>query len=668
MKYLGLLVLSFIVLIHSQAQPLQVPADYSTIQAAIDASTPGDSIHIAVGTYAENLTITHQLTIYSDFLISQDEQSISQTIIDGSAAASVIHCVNPNGNALELIGLTIQNGGGTEHPYYLLPDTTMLYGSGMYFAGIEDVRLNHLIVKDNSFATDNNSGGGLFAEMSGLDISHCLFESNEVFGQSFLGEGAAMCFYNCSVMMHDSQISENTGHGGYALGAGVYAVNSNMVFENTDFIDNVGSGSVMGWVGNSNLQMTSCEVSGNVASFTNVLTAQAGNSSSNLITLNDCLFAENEGNQFGTFHFIGSILTISNSEFTANSAAFDAPCLSASSCILDVSTTTFSENFCAGGSSLSCDAGAMELQGCQGVISQTLMKDNTIVSASSNGKGGALEMSSSVITLDSLIIKDNIGVSGGGVYAVNSHINMLETAICDNESERGGGIMSTSSVWEIINCTIAGNSAPAGNALWLDDDQGLILNSILWNENGEEIFCNTSSFSDTSHYDIAYSTVQGLDDEIENPDWIDITWQAGNIELAPHFQNVSDGDYRLLANSAQIDAGIDFFQVDTVVVLDTDDYLDSAPDMGYHETSVTSLQEEGGQRLVLFPNPVTHTLFVQGVGRAMQRIHIFDMSGRLLLSELLLHGQVDVSSLSAGVYVIELTGAEGQVSQHFIKE
>jgi hypothetical protein len=42
---------------HVRAGDLHVPADYATIQAAVDAAAPGDTIHIAPGVYTEQTTI-----------------------------------------------------------------------------------------------------------------------------------------------------------------------------------------------------------------------------------------------------------------------------------------------------------------------------------------------------------------------------------------------------------------------------------------------------------------------------------------------------------------------------------------------------------------------------------------------------------------------------------
>ena len=73
------------------AQTLNVPADYSTIQSAIDAAVNGDTILVQPGTYVENINFNGKnIIVASLFLTTADTSYIYQTIIDGNQTGRVV--------------------------------------------------------------------------------------------------------------------------------------------------------------------------------------------------------------------------------------------------------------------------------------------------------------------------------------------------------------------------------------------------------------------------------------------------------------------------------------------------------------------------------------------------------------------------------------------------
>jgi hypothetical protein len=88
---------------------LNVPGDFSSIQAAHDAASAGDTVLVAPGTYVGQITVTKAITLASHYLTTGDESYIGNTILDGDGAAFVIQIPISVGDRPTIQGFTIQN-------------------------------------------------------------------------------------------------------------------------------------------------------------------------------------------------------------------------------------------------------------------------------------------------------------------------------------------------------------------------------------------------------------------------------------------------------------------------------------------------------------------------------------------------------------------------------
>ena len=89
---------------------INVPSIYSTIVAALNAASNGDTILVAPGTYQEAIEMPNKsLVLASLFLITEDTSFISQTILDGNGGTRVIYVPDSVVTFPTIIGFTIQN-------------------------------------------------------------------------------------------------------------------------------------------------------------------------------------------------------------------------------------------------------------------------------------------------------------------------------------------------------------------------------------------------------------------------------------------------------------------------------------------------------------------------------------------------------------------------------
>ena len=138
------------------AADLLVPAQYPTIQAAIDAAQTGDSVLVSPGTYYE------QVNLSGKQLVLHGVGGAAQTILDGQGVHTVVIGANePLG--CEVSGFTIQNGNG--------------YTSGGVLVNDSSVRVHHCTLRANT-ASDLYGGAGFRSAGGASAVEDCLFTEN----------------------------------------------------------------------------------------------------------------------------------------------------------------------------------------------------------------------------------------------------------------------------------------------------------------------------------------------------------------------------------------------------------------------------------------------------------------------------------------------------------
>ena len=78
------------------------------------------------------------------------------------------------------------------------------------------------------------------------------------------------------------------------------------------------------------------------------------------------------------------------------------------------------------------------------------------------------------------------------------------------------------------------------------------------------------------------------------------------------------------------------------------------------------MQLPGGPAINIFPNPSANNIFIAVNNFHPAQVIFYDMDGRRAL-QLSYKPEIDISSLSSGVYIVEITGAEGTLNKKLIK-
>jgi len=234
---------------------VNVPADFATIQAAIDdaGTVNGDTVLVAEGLYTENIDFSGKdIVIASLYISDYTSTHIDNTIINGSASGPVVKFENSETMAAKLIGFSITNGSNVNGAGIYCNDATpslknlKIYantatssGGGIYLYD-SDARLDSLVINDNASPGDgaglscynsdplvtrtlfygnlSSSNGGAISAYNGSDISlrHVTVTENYA---NYDGSGIA-CLWNSTVTILNSIVYNNGVNGMFQSGSG----------------------------------------------------------------------------------------------------------------------------------------------------------------------------------------------------------------------------------------------------------------------------------------------------------------------------------------------------------------------------------------------------------------------------------------------------------------
>lgn len=163
------------------ANTINIPDDYSTIQAGIDASNDGDTVLVAQGSYVENLILEKEI-ILASHAINDDlddwmnNENIQNTKIIGNEPTDPKKgsCLQISFGNIEplILGFTFQDGLGTSMG---INDcgvyrTEMSGGAILAYQAYPTIMYNHFINNGTSQVGGGNAGGAAVA--NGGAISH----------------------------------------------------------------------------------------------------------------------------------------------------------------------------------------------------------------------------------------------------------------------------------------------------------------------------------------------------------------------------------------------------------------------------------------------------------------------------------------------------------------
>jgi predicted outer membrane repeat protein len=246
------------------ARDLKVPQQYATIQAAIDASSKGDRILVASGTYSgsgnvnldfRGKAITVQGAGYVSTIIDGENASQGFIFHSDESASSVVrsltikHCKGNTGAAISINGAS---------PLFLLcaiEDCKSTSGGAVYISGGQPSFQS--VVFNRNHAT--GSGGAVYSDEASPLFIGCTFEGNDSHGS-----GGGLAIHGGSATITSCTFKDgNSDFGGGAIAASA----SSLTIVNATFSQNTSfqNGGTIDLQGASAANLDNCTLAANLS-------------------------------------------------------------------------------------------------------------------------------------------------------------------------------------------------------------------------------------------------------------------------------------------------------------------------------------------------------------------------------------------------------------------
>jgi hypothetical protein len=614
----------------------RVPAQYATIQAAIDAAAHGDTVLVSEGTYKENIRFRgKRITVASLYLLDKDTTHVTKTVIDGSGSTqpdsgSTVSFVNGEDTTSVLSGFTIRGGSGTNMLYFGSNPPSVVRAGGGVFCNLSGAKIVGNIISWNRITAPFPTGGGVEIYGFRTVMPILILEGNRITD-------------NCV----ETVTSASWAYAGGADFCGATGRVTNNVFERDTAVGagGAGGGAMSFTFYDAASPLVNAPITGNIFR-ANVVRASA------------------EGAVGGALLLQGTAnMTIADNIFDGNSAVSSGGWGEGGGmCVTDqnqgaygrklIDHNQFINNLASCGNTN--DGGGLFLYKTFATVSRNMFVGNMVTAG---GRGS-----------------DNTPGGGGGISAFRSSFSIENNIFRKNKTavDAGGLVVSyapqrgTEQV--IINNTFTGNVADGvGGAMRVFQASGTVLmNTICWRDSGAK--GGNEIAEDGGFAAVANCDIRG-------------GWPSGTaiIDADPMFM---DSTYKLSPSSPCIGKGRDSLQVGSAWYrAPKADYfgnprpmpVNTKTDIGATEQLITDVQQVAASIPATFSldqnypnpfNPATVVRYQLPVASDVE-LKVFDLLGRelvVLVNERKNPGgyevRWDASGFPSGMYIYRITAGD----------